>query len=651
MDRMQDLLLNHDLSKSKPGRQIAQIAREQTLITLRRLDANRNGIVLRFLQETHLIQDGVVNLSYADLSGDELSGAHLSGATLYGTDLSGADLSGADLSGATLYAADLSGADLSRANLSNAQLIDASLTRANLNDAHLSMATLTSAFLGNASLNGATLAGAHLDGATLKSAQLKGSNLSDASLNDVNLSGADLRGADFSDADLSGDGPPNLQQLQLNEVASCTKAILSTGLVCRHKPQITLAYWYTESSAEAGIISKLIHQFEQKHPYIKIKPVNMPFFQTQAAYIGAVQSGKAPDVLRSDVGWVTQFASQGYLLSIDPYISQNDLSDYRKAPLGSVPLGYDKYNGHLYGLPQVTDFLALLYNKTDISRAPATMYNFEHDAMQVMQSKAIGSRRQATYGFEAGGGPSTSYDALPFLFAFGGGMLDQHNTPLVNNQGSVAGLNFLLKLQNHDKVMPPVSLQYGPRIESEMSNNSNSMVSDFMSGKTAMIFDGPWDMREILTASGSVFKGNQSKLGIASVPTCPADTPTCPAGHTGSPLGGQSYVISAGTAHPAEAYNFISFMSSTTSQVQIAKANHTLPTRQSAYQDWASSDQVISEFLRIKNTAIPRPVIPQSGHLFDALNPNIGAALDGTESPVDALNTVAEAWNQLLAGS
>ena len=66
-----------------------------------------------------------------------------------------------------------------------------------------------------------------------------------------------------------------------------------------------------------------------------------------------------------------------------------------------------------------------------------------------------------------------------------------------------------------------------------------------------------------------------------------------PAGQTGSPLGGQSYVISAGTAHPDEAYKFISFMSSPSSQAAIAEANHTLPTRQSAYQDRkVSSDPV-----------------------------------------------------------
>src|SRR6266566_472810 len=611
INNMQDLLLNHNLRKSKPGDEIRQLAREQTLTTLRRLDADRNRTVFRFLQDARLVgaQDAVINLSGADLS-------H---ATLNGADLSGTDLSGTNLSGTDLISATLTGAHLNGSTLIGTSLYGADLNGATLTGAHLNGATLTGAFLGDAILNGSTLTGTQLNGAILTGTHLNGSTLSAADLNGADLSAADLSGADLSDADLSD--APGLTQPQLDKVHSCRNAILSTGLTCHHnvrEKNITLTYWYTESAREAPVIVELIKKFQQQNPNIKIHRVNKPFFQTQSEFRTAALARKAPDVLRSDVGWVTQFASQRYLLNIDSYISQSDLSDYLPAALE-----YDKYNGYLYGLPQVTDFLALLYNKTELASAgitspPATMADFEADAVKVVQSKA------ALYGFETTG---TSYYVLPFLYAFGGGMLDQHYNILVNNAGSVAGLNFLLKLQNTGKAMP-----------AKVSN----MVNDFMSGKTAMIFTGPWDVSEIRT--GSVFTGHPSNLGISGIPRGPAK-------QTGSPLGGQSYVISAGTAHPAEAYKFISFMSSTASQVAIAEANHTLPTRQSAYQDGVSSDPVIKAFLSIKNTARARPAIPQVGYLFDAFDPHIGAVLDGVQSPIEALNAVADTWKQFLAGS
>jgi arabinogalactan oligomer/maltooligosaccharide transport system substrate-binding protein len=203
----------------------------------------------------------------------------------------------------------------------------------------------------------------------------------------------------------------------------------------------------------------------------------------------------------------------------------------------------------------------------------------------------------------------------------------------VNNSGSIAGLTFLLKFQNQDKVMPS---------KVDFANGYNNMTNDFKSGTTDMIFQGPWQAADILT--GSAFS-DKTNLGVAGIPTGPG-------GATGSPVGGQSYVIYAGTQHPNEAYKFISFMSSSASQIAIAKANHTLPTRVSAYQNsTVSADQVIAAYYAVKSTAVNRPIIPQGGQLFTDFDPNIQAALAGAKTPTDALNAVAAKWKALLGTS
>ena len=384
---------------------------------------------------------------------------------------------------------------------------------------------------------------------------------------------------------------------------------------------VTLNYWYTEGTAETPAILAQVKAFEAQNPNIHINAQYQDFSQAQAKFTTAAQSNTAPDILRSDVGWVAQFASLRYLLPLDQYVSASDQSDYLPNALA-----YDKYNGNLYGLPQVTDFLALLYNKAEfakagITSAPTTMADFEADAQKLVSSKA------AKYGFETSG---ASYFALPFLWSFGGGMLDNSNNILVNTPGSVAGLNFLLKLQNTDKVMPS---------KIDFSNGYTNMTNDFKDGTTAMIFQGPWETANILT--GSAFS-TQSNMGIAGIPAGPD-------GKVGSPTGGQSYVVYAGTKHPAEAAKFVTFMSSSASQIAIAKANHTLPTRQSAYADSdVSSNPVIAGYYAVRNTAVSRPVIPQGGQLFTDFDPNVQAALAGSKSASDALNAVADKWKALL---
>ncbi len=618
-------LLNQGLSKPNPGNNVSQTAREETITTLQMLDVQHSRTVLRFLHDAHLIgpQNPVIDLSGASLSHDDLSNTDLGGIYLRNADLAGANLAGADLTGAAMDGADLAGADLNGATLTGASLSDASLTGADLSGARLGDAILSSAFLSGASLSGA------------------------------DLGGADLPGADIT-------------QSQLDEVRTCTDAILGTGLTCKvnclyerlvlscqKSPPIQLTYWYTESDAEAKAIREQIKIFEQQHPDIYINAVQKNFFQTRAAFTSAVHEGNAPDVLRSDVSWTPLFASEGYLLNLDKYVPQGDLADYQNAPVSttrgippsttsadgsvrSAPLVYDEYEGHLYGLPQEIDFPALLFNWHELEEAgiytpPATMKEFKDDAVKIVDRR---TKTRATYGFEFGG---SSYYALPFLYAFGGGMFGQRDNILMNNTGSAAGLNCLVNLQNADnpRVMPSAVTFSVP----------GTMVQDFMNGTTAMIFDGPHDILNILENGSAFNKHNNANLGIAPIP---AGLP----GHSGSPLGGESYVISAATAHPAEAYKFIKFMSSTGVQVAIARANHTLPTRQSAFVELASSDRFISAFLTspIKDTVVAPPPVPQARYLFDVADPEIWGALDRAQSADEALNAIAYSWNQLGAG-
>ena len=614
-------------------------------------DADLNGAHLSDAVFTSADLTGA-HMDDATLTGARLNGAYLNTADLSAAILSGADLSGASLSGAELTGADLSGAGLSGAGLSGADLSDAELTGADLSGTGLSSADLSNAHLSNADLSNANLSNANLSNA----------NLSNANLSNANLSHADLSGADLTHADLSGvkgshlrnvTGAAKSTQPELDGAQQCTSTdilaarLAFTRLVCHYTP-IRLTYWYTESTAEMPYkeINKLIDQFEQQNPGITVHATRQQFFSTQTGYISAVQKGEAPDVFRSDIGWVGLFASKGYLLNIDSYIHQSpdiNLPDYEylKAPLGSRlpdgsvlgPLAYDEYAGHLYGLPQVTDVLALLYNKEELHNAgiyspPSTMADLQSDAEQVVQYYR--GKHVHKYGFETSG---TAYYALPFLYAFGGGMFDSSNNVLVGSQGSVNGLQFLVSLEKDpDQVMPP---------EIDVDKGITNMTTDFMNGTTAMIFDGPWDIKNILN-NGSAFMHKNSNLGIASIPLGPD-------GQGGSPLGGQSYVISATTAHPAEAYRFIRFMSKESTQAQIAEMDDTLPTRWSANQDnKVSSNGFISQFLNVWQTeAVARPAIPQGAHLFDVFDPSIWAALDGVESPAAALQAVANSWSQL----
>ncbi len=113
-DNITDLMLNHGLQKAHPNDGIAIIARAQTLTTVRGLNGDRKGALIRFLYEANLIGSGRLVqgslVSYPAIV--SLADADLSKANLYEADLREADLEAADLRGADLRGADLRGADL-----------------------------------------------------------------------------------------------------------------------------------------------------------------------------------------------------------------------------------------------------------------------------------------------------------------------------------------------------------------------------------------------------------------------------------------------------------------------------------------------------------------------------------------------------------
>jgi uncharacterized protein YjbI with pentapeptide repeats len=188
LNQMSGLMLDKRLLASNEGDAVRAVARTVTLTALRRLDGERKGEVVRFLQEAGLLEaDEVPEFrSRLHVPSDPVSKVDLEEA-----DLTGADLRRADLEGANLGYVNLTGANLKRAFLWDVNLLGANLTHANLEDVNALGADLS-----NANFTGASLAGAFL-----RQTNLVASNFADADLRAANLEGAELGSAKHLDPD------------------------------------------------------------------------------------------------------------------------------------------------------------------------------------------------------------------------------------------------------------------------------------------------------------------------------------------------------------------------------------------------------------------------------------------------------------------
>jgi arabinogalactan oligomer/maltooligosaccharide transport system substrate-binding protein len=378
----------------------------------------------------------------------------------------------------------------------------------------------------------------------------------------------------------------------------------------------TVTFWDTsDAKTEAPKFKELIDKFTSSHPNIKVTYVNVPFSEAQEKFRTAAQGNSgAPDVLRSEVAWTPDFASQGYLADLTSAIG--DTSDYLPTPLSSNQL-----DGKLYGIPQVTDAPALLYNKSMLAKAgvgvPTSWDELKTAASKI---KSANPGVQAAAFLQSGG-----YFSLPFVYSEGGDLLNvDQKKIIINAPEAVKGLQDAMDL-----------VSSGAAKTDTTTDSYNNMMTAFKDGKVAMILNGPWSVPDI--KSGKAF-ADAANLGVAP-------TPAGSSGKSGSPVGGHNYVIYSQSKVKDAAAEFIKYMDSPESQAFIAKELGLLPTRTSSYdQADVKGNPTVAAFKAVLDKATARPWIPEGGGLFAALDTEYPKALGGKETAQQAMDNVSKAW-------
>jgi arabinogalactan oligomer / maltooligosaccharide transport system substrate-binding protein len=395
-------------------------------------------------------------------------------------------------------------------------------------------------------------------------------------------------------------------------------AVGATTGSARPHATTTITFWQTMNEEETATLKTIVDAFEASHPAIKVDMVYVPFDQAQQKFATAAQAGKAPDVLRAEIAWIADYASQGYLAALEGMISKRDRADFLGAPFN-----YGVYAGHVWAIPQVTDAPALLYNRA--------MFR----AKKVKVPKTMAELLTACSKFPRGHGiflRGDAYFVQPWIWAFGGDLLNiRKKQILIASKGSVKGVAEYKTLF----AFSPAKCAFPDK---DFANDYNNMQTAFKAGQVAMIVNGPWATADIL--QGRAFK-NRANLGIAPVPAGPKGQ--------GSPVGGHSYVISRSSSSKAAAYTFIQWIDQAFNQEKLAIRNNLLPTRKSTYARPAvKRNRILQAFLAQMKVARNRPVTPAGGSIYVDFGPNVQKILTGKATPAQGMLAVARAWKSKL---
>ncbi|ABR30878.1 ABC transporter substrate-binding protein [Thermosipho melanesiensis] len=397
--------------------------------------------------------------------------------------------------------------------------------------------------------------------------------------------------------------------------------------------QVEVVFWHGLSrDPDKSSIEKIIKEFENENPDIKVKVVIVPAAETDSTkLLTAVAAGTGPDLVYLDRFTVSQRAANNVLEPMEDYLKKIgiDISEM-KNQFYSFAIEECIFNGKMWALPFDTDVRILLYNakllkKAGYNEPPKTVYEMINVADKLTVEGKRG--RYETVGFipwYAQGWPYT------WIFAFEGKIFDKESGKFIfaTDPGVIEAYKWQEEWANrfgYEALNAFGSLQIGD-------------LNPFTAGKLAMIVDGNW------TISGlKMFAPKDFEYKISGIPT-----------KSGKPVtwaGGWSLAIPRGAKHK-EAAAKLAYYIATKGQVIYCVDTLHLPTYKPAVKSFLEKDPSQKVFVELLDNAKTRPPLPVGALLWDKLVEARDYVLTGKKSVeqalLDAQKEVQEAYDKIL---
>ncbi|MFW5942059.1 MAG: extracellular solute-binding protein [Chloroflexota bacterium] len=383
---------------------------------------------------------------------------------------------------------------------------------------------------------------------------------------------------------------------------------------------VTISFWHSYNEVEMEKLENdVIPAFEDANPGVTVESVNVPYDEFRRKLLTAIAGGTAPDLIRSDIIWVPEFADMGALVPLDEQMA--DFDEYASAVF-EAPLATNFLNGHYYGLPLDTNTRVLVYNtamfeEAGIEAPPATMEEFVAACEQI---KALG---EDVYCFADGG--TYAWAVNPWIWSFGGAVTDEEITAAIdylNGEQTQAAYEHLKMLVDEGYMHPGI---LGEGVDA---------WGAFGSDQVAMLLEGPW----FGPLFGSSFPDKE--YGYALMPEGP--------GGSVSVVGGEDIIMFQQSQHKEEAADFIRHMLSEETQMALVEVGQVPVLNSSLETDTIQNHDFFPIFLEQLETARARTPHPNWTQMEEILT-NAGAAyLRGEQSFSEAFDVAAEEIDPLL---
>ncbi|SEU23633.1 extracellular solute-binding protein [Paenibacillus sp. NFR01] len=393
-----------------------------------------------------------------------------------------------------------------------------------------------------------------------------------------------------------------------NETAS-NNATDTTGETASSMPEKpkSLTIWPDADEAKLAVITEMTKKYtEQTGIEVIINPLAMNDQPESLSLDGP--AGKGPDLFYQP--GIGNLVVKGLVQPLKA--DDSVLGIYTPESLTAL-----SQDGTLYGLPLVTETIAMFYNKKIVPEAPKTIADLEKLAAEKTNAK------KQEYGFLFEG--TNFYYAWPFMGGSGGyifkndgsGKYDIHDIGL-NKEGSVKGVQL---------IQDWFTKGYLPK-----GVNGDIVGGLFGQGKVGAIINGPWAVADLKKQLGD-------DLAVAPLPVL-AD-----GSHPTTFIGVKGWMLSKFSKSPQWASDLAAFLTNEENALTYFQKTGEVPPVLSVLDNPAlTGDPIVAGFSEQNKYGKPFPTVPELDAVWDPManalkfaaeGQNVQAALDDAVKQVE----------------
>ena len=413
--------------------------------------------------------------------------------------------------------------------------------------------------------------------------------------------------------------------LRLTPAATlCALSALTFGYSASVLADTTLsALFMTQAAYSEADIRAMTADFTRLHPDIKVNLEFVPYEALHDKIVAARGAGdKGYDVVLFDAIWPAEFNKYGLLQDVTARIPAEESNKIFDGAISTVT-----YKDKRWGMPWILDTKYLYYNKAMLAEAgittpPATWADVEKQSA-ILKEKGI-VKYPLVWSWSQSEALLCDYTTL--VSAFKGDFYKDGKLNFTNS-GAMKAINYMK--ETLDKGLTnPNSREY---LEEDVRKSFSNGDAAFALNWTYM-----YNMAN---------DPKQSKVA-GDVGVVPA--PGGEAGGASGVNGSMGLGIAKASAHPDQAWEFISYMTSQPVQNKYAKLS--LPIWKSSYDDPAvqkDQEQLIAAAKTSLNVMLSRPVTADYSRLSNILQQNIQAVLQGKTPAQDGMEAATKAADRL----